>query len=133
MPLTLDIGALSGLGNGPGIRFPGLIEACIGSRSQIDESRMSTRRLAWSRRTQGESEGPKRRLSGHLTSGRGDLNLGGGALRRSDPMGPRGTPMNLCPWHEGFDIRMEVGWDQLQAMFVLDESTDSAGGGRAGW
>ena len=81
----------------------------------------------------GESEGPKRRLSGHLTSGRGDLDLGGGALRCSDPMGPRGTPMNLCPWHEGFDIRMEVGWDQLQAMVVLDESTDSAGGGRAGW
>ena len=130
MPLPLDVGAFSGLGNGSGIRFPGLIEAYSGSRSQIDESKMSTKRSVWSRRTQGESEGPKRQLSGHLPLGRGDLNLEGGALRRSEPMGPRRTPMNLCPWRKGFDIRMEAGWDQ--AMVVLDESTDSAGGGQAG-
>ena len=101
--------ALSGLGNAPGIRFPRLIEACSGSRSQFDESRTSTRRSVWSRWSQRQSEGPKRRLDGHLPLGRRDLYPGEGALRRSEPMGPRGTPMYLCPWHDGVDIRMDVG------------------------
>ena len=97
VPLVFDVGVPSGLGTEPGIPVPGLIGACSGSQSQIDEQRMSTRRSVWSRRTHGESEGPKRWLSDHLTLGCGVLNLGGGALRCSDPMGPRGTQMYLCP------------------------------------
>ena len=125
MLYVLGGGALSGLGNDPGNRIPGLMGACSGSRSQIDEPRMSTRRSVWSRTTQGASPGgPKRRLSGHLASGHGALCLGEGALRRSDPMGPRGPPAYFCPQHEGAGIRMEAGWVQLQAMVVLEKSTD---------
>ena len=73
---------------------------------------------------------PKERLVGHLPLGRRGLNPGVGALRRSEPMGPRGTPMYPCPWHNGFNIRMDVGKDQLQAMVASDESTASARGAK---
>ena len=42
--LSSSVTVLSGLGDAPGIRFPSLMEACSGSRSQVDESRTFTRR-----------------------------------------------------------------------------------------
>ena len=41
----------------------------------------------------------------------------GGALRRSEPIGPKGVPMYLCPWHAGAAIRTGVGNDQLQTRY----------------
>jgi hypothetical protein len=110
--LPSGVTGLSGSGDAPGICLPSLMEPCRGSPSHEDESRTSTRRPC-SRRSHLQPEGPKRRLDGHLPSG---LNPGGGALRCSEPIGPKGTLMYLCPWHDGVAIRIDVGYGQLQAI-----------------
>ena len=106
--LPSGVAALSGLGDAPGIRLPSLMEACCGSPSHVDESRTSTRRPC-SSRSHRQSEGPERHLSVHLPSGLKLAYPEGGALRRSEPIGPKETPMYLCPWHDRVAIRIDVG------------------------
>ena len=75
-------------------------------------SRTSTNKPC-SRRSHLQSTGPSRRPVDHLPS---DRNPGGGDLRRSEPIGAKGAPMYLCPWHEGAGIRIGIRYVQLQAM-----------------
>ena len=102
--LPSGVAALSGLGDAPGIRLPSLMDACRGAPSHVGESRMSARRPSHR-----QSEGPERQLGIHLPSGLQLAYPEGGALRRSEPIGPKGTPMYLCPWHAGAAIRTDVG------------------------
>ena len=102
--LPSDVADLSGLGGGPGIRLPSLVAACRGHPSHVGGSRMSARRPShW------QVEGPERRLGIHLPSGFQPAYAEGGDLRRSEPIGPKGTSMYLCPWHAGAAIRTDVG------------------------
>ena len=66
-----------------------------------------------------QSAGPSRRPVDQLTSGRGTE---GGDLRRSAPIGAKGDPTYLCPWHDGAGIRISVRYFQVQAVAVREES-----------
>ena len=102
--LPSGVAALSGLGDAPGIRLPSLMDACRGHPSYVGESRMSARRPShW------QVEGPERQLGIHLPSGFQPAYAKGGDLRRSEPIGPKGTSMYLCPWHDGVAIRTDIG------------------------
>ena len=108
--LASDAEALSDLGGDPGIRLPSLVATCRGHPSHVGGSRMSARRPShW------QVEGPERRLGIHLPSGFQSAYAEGGDLRRSEPIGPKGASMYLCPRHTGAAIRTGVGKDQLQA------------------
>ena len=102
--LPSGVAALSGLGDAPGIRLPSLMDACRENPSHVGESRMSARRPSrW------QVEGPERRLGIHLPSGFQPEYAEGGDLRHSEPIGPKGTLMYLCPWHDGVAISTDIG------------------------
>ena len=111
---------LSGLGESRGrLAFLAGKAPCLVSSLHDGGSRMlMTRPL--SGRSHLQSTGPSRRPVDHLPS---DPYPGGGGLRRSEPIGAKGAPMYLCPWHEGAGIRMSVVYVQVQARMWREEST----------